>query len=357
VTDPEDLKQAVNELYTRINAMGVGERSIRIENSNILLDFPGVQGLSADDLVQASAMSFHIVNEKFSAQNPTLREATQTFLQEVWNEAVVTNRKDAESVNLIAWEHLGGSVTEGEAFRPRSESARILLDNGLRLASPSDATVSAAFNDTVSAIAMWRGDDHTQWHGQTHPLLIVFRNYALEGSSLDSVQSAYDPTHGNILTFTVRSSYTGRHQTGNPRDDFFSWTSQFAKSRIAGTVREAYSRGEGWRMAVILNGSVISAPTLNEPLRDQAMIHGNFSQREVNRLVADLKAGSLSFTPKILSETNVSPDLGKEERFWGITAAIVGLVSVVVAMVSYYRFGGVVASAAVLLNLLIMWGV
>ena len=40
VTNPEDLNQAVNELYNRINKMGVAERTIRIENSNIVLDFP-----------------------------------------------------------------------------------------------------------------------------------------------------------------------------------------------------------------------------------------------------------------------------------------------------------------------------
>lgn len=40
VTNPEDLNTAVNELYTRINKMGVAERTIRIENNNIILDFP-----------------------------------------------------------------------------------------------------------------------------------------------------------------------------------------------------------------------------------------------------------------------------------------------------------------------------
>ena len=51
-------------------------------------------------------------------------------------------------------------------------------------------------------------------------------------------------------------------------------------------------------------------PYLNAALRDGGTISGRFSQREVNQLAADLKAGSLSFTPKILSEQNVSPELG-----------------------------------------------
>ena len=110
-------------------------------------------------------------------------------------------------------------------------------------------------------------------------------------------------------------------------------------------------------MAVILNGTIISAPTLNSPLRESARISGHFSQREINQLAADLKAGSLSFTPQILSEENVSPDLGKEQRMQGIFAAALGILLVVLTMCIYYRFSGIIASAAVLFNMLIIWGV
>src|SRR5262249_51349247 len=56
-------------------------------------------------------------------------------------------------------------------------------------------------------------------------------------------------------------------------------------------------------------------------------------------------------------EENVSPELGKEERTKGIMASIIALVLVIVAMVGYYRFAGLVAICAVLFNILIMWGV
>jgi SecD/SecF fusion protein len=359
VKNPDDLKQAVNELYNRINKMGVAERTIRIENSNILLDFPGSQNLSAADLVKASAMYFHVVNEKFGSRNATLASAVNQFLQDVWNEAVVTNRKDIDSINEIAWQHLGGDPLASGNMRPRSDNAKLLYDNGLRLANPKDRVASSAFDDTLSAIAMFRGEDSSEWENQTHPLLIVFHNYALEGSSLENIHAGYDATQGNILTFGVKRSYEGSQDrgSGSPRDDFYAWTSQFAEDRIAGTPKENYSQGRGWRMAVILNGSVITAPSLNSALRDGGTISGRFSQREVNQLAADLKAGSLSFTPRILSEENVSPELGHEERTKGIVASIVALVLVVVAMVGYYRFAGLVASCAVLLNIFIMWGV
>lgn len=354
VTNPDDLKQAVNELYTRINKMGVSERTIRIENNNIILDFPSSQGLSAAELIKASAMHFHIVNEKFSTTNPEMREAISTFLQQVWNEAVVTNRKDIESINEIAWKHLGGDEVT-DTIQPRGENAKFLFENGLRLANLRTQPLSHAFDDTLSSIGMIKGDDFSEWFGQTNPLMVVFHNYALEGASLTDVQVGYDPKDGNALSFQVKGSYDNAE--GNPRTDFYAWTSEFSQDQIRGTPKASYTRGEGWRMAVILNGRIISMPSLKAALRDGGSISGRFSQREIDQLAADLKAGSLSFTPRILSEQNVSPELGKEERTKGIFASIIAICLVVALMCGYYRFAGLVACIAVFFNILIMWGV
>lgn len=355
VTDPNDLKQASNELYNRVNKMGVSERTIRIENNHIVLDFPGSQAFSANELVKAASMTFHIVNEKFRSDRGELSPVVNRFLQEVWNEAVVTNRKDSASINEIAWNLLGGnSVEETGTFLPRSEEARFLHDQGLQLAGPG-TLISNVFNDAVSAIAVKRGDIPADWDGLNHPLMIVFRNYALEGSSLENVRIGYDPTEGNSLTFQVKDSYLGNRQ-GSPRDDFYAWTSQFAKDKIANTSKEAYAP-QGWRMGVILNDQLITWPNLGGALSKAGTITGRFSQREITQLAADLKAGSLSFTPQILSEQNVSPELGQEERFHGIAASVISVLLVAVLMIGYYRFAGLVATLAVLFNFFIMWAV
>ncbi len=356
VKDEEALKQGINELYNRVNNMGVSEVSIRTIDNNIVLDFPGAQGLSAQELVKASSMSFHVVNEKFNILNANLAEHVNKFLQEVWNEGVVTNKKDIQSINAIAYRHLYGKSIASEIVEPTSESAKILHENGLRLASTDTTEVSSAFNDTISKIAMFKGDDVSHWQNQTHPLLIVFNNYALEGQNLINIRSAYDPSQGNFLTFEVRGSYTNKEGIRvNPREELHTWTSQFSKDKIAGTPLEMLSRGQGWRMAVILNDYIISSPTLKADLKDSAMITGSFSLREVNQLAADLKAGSLSFTPHILSEKNVSPELGVKERIKGIIATFVALILVIGAMIYYYKFAGLVASVAVFFNLIIMW--
>lgn len=356
VTNESDLKQGINELFNRVNKMGVSEVAIRRLGNNIVLDFPGSQALSADELVKASSMYFHVVNEKFSVVNSQLSDVVNRFLQEVWNEAVVMNRKDPKNINEIAYRHLYGDQMNSANAEPQSEAARILYENGLRLQSLKDPYCSSALNDSVSKIALMRGKDFSEWHNQTHPLLFVFNNYALEGSNLSNIRSSYDPSKGNFLSFEVKgSSIDLNGQRTSPRDELHSWTSQFSKERIIGTSNEAYSRGQGWRMAVVLNDTVISAPTLSSALRDSAMISGSFSQREVNQLASDLKAGSLTFTPHILSEKNVSPELGQSDRAQGIIATFVALALVIVCMLTYYRFSGLIATAAVLFNLLIMW--
>ncbi|QZA58273.1 protein translocase subunit SecD [Candidatus Rhabdochlamydia porcellionis] len=355
VIDPIDIKQGINELYARVNKMGISEVNIRQEGNTIALDFPGAQGLSASDLVKSSSMCFQIVNEKFSPNNIELADATQKFLQEIWNEAVVTNCKDIEDIYLIASKHLYGDSLDSKLVQPRSESAKTLYENGLRFAL--NGPINSNFNETYSKIAMLRGSDFTSWNGQTHPLLIVFRNFALEGSNLENIHASYDPSKGNFLAFSVKGSFTDK--SGNkqyPRDNLLAWTSQFSKEKIQGTDRESFSAGRGWRMAVILNGSVISSPTLDSELKDSGMITGSFTQREISQLEADLKAGSLSFTPHVLAEKNVSPELGVKERMQGIVATMIALCLVIAAMVSYYRFGGMIASIAVIFNLLILWG-
>ncbi len=347
VTSEADIKQGINELYQRVNKMGVSEVSIRQEGNYISLDFPGSQGLSATELVKASTMYFHVVNEKFTPKNPQLGDAVNRFLQEVWNEALVTGRKSVEDLNLIAWRHLYGEGLNEESAEPRSLAAKALYDQGLRLPNPADNVITGQLDQTFSQIGVFRGTDFSAWQGQTHPLLVVFRNYALEGSNLENVRASYDPSQGNYLSFGISGS--------RAKDALFAWSSQFSKDKVMGTPNEAYSHGSGWRMAVILNGSIISSPTLNDALRSSAMITGSFTQREVNQLEADLKAGSLSFTPHILSEKNVSPELGSHERTLGVAATGLALLLAFSAMVGYYRFGGFVAMIAVFFNLLIMW--
>lgn len=356
VQNEADLEESLNELYSRVNKMGVSEVTLHREGSHIILDFPGSQNLSASELVQASSMYFHLVNEKFSTKNPSLAPYVETFLQQVWNEALVTHKKEAENLQKIAYKHLYGEDPQKTGVQPRSEAAKILYENGLRLAHPSEAS-SSPFNDTLCKVALFREEKNPLRERQGHPLCLVFHHFALEGKHLQNIQASYDPSKGNFLSFEVKGPYTTKEgEKINPQEIFHEWTLPFSKENIAGT-SEDYLQGHGWRMAVILNDSIISSPVLDAALKESASISGHFSPRELQRFVSDLKAGSLTFTPHILSEKNISPELGSQERAMGILAPLVALLLVIAAMVGYYRFCGFIASVAVLFNLLILWAV
>lgn len=348
VNSDADIKQGISELRSRVNKMGLSEVSIRQVGQHIVLDFPGSQNLSASELIKASTMVFHVVNEKFSPYSPLLGEVTNRFLQNVWDEAVLMGKTDSQSVNEIARKHLNGAT----------EEAKTLRENGLQLSQETDHSSKSLLDDTISKIVIQRGSSPIQWHEMTHPLMITFNNYALTGSDLTDIHPSYDPSKGNFLSFAVLSSVQNKEGVRiNPQNTIHAWTSRYSKENVVGSPNESYSHGRGWRMAVVLNDTVINAPTLDSSLRDSAAIYGNFSQNEVNHLCADLKAGSMTFTPHILSEKNVSPELGSTDRAKGILATIVALVLVIGCMIAYYRFAGVVASVAVLFNLLILWAV
>lgn len=355
ITEKADLNEAVNELTQRVNKMGLSEVDIRVEGQNIALDFPSSKGFSASELIKGSSMSFHIVNEKFASKNSPYFNLMQRFLQEVWNESVITNKKDTDSLQQIAWKHLGGQE-DSDVLQPQTEYAKELYQHGFRLAPPHNKMSTSIYDNTLSSIGVYRGEGPSDWHGQGHPLIPIFNNYALTGADIEQVRTSYDPTQGNVLTFNVKGS-SKVDANKNPRKELYHWTSEYAKDKILGTGHEKYTVGRGWRMAIILNGHVINDPQLNQPLSDNILVSGGFTQLEADRLAADLKAGSLSFTPQILFEENVSADLGYAERLQGISATAVALLLVVFLMTVYYRFSGIVASIAVLFNLLIMWGV
>lgn len=349
VTDYPELEQAREELYARVNALGVSEVAIRIDGVYLTLDFPGSQDLSATDLVQASSMRFHVVNEKFGPDHPVHGDLVNEFLKGVWNEALVTGEKDLAALNAIARRHLQRSdEAEGSGQNSAADQLRKL---GLKLADESDLP-TANFDETRSIIAPFRGTDSRDWYRQAHPLIIIFENFALEGTDLEDIRTRFEPSEGYALNFSVKKRL--RADQSSPRQTLHEWTYQFAKDQIAGTPRGADRPGRGWRMAVLLQSSVISAPELPMPLSDRASISGHFSQRDIQKLATDLRAGSLTFQPEILSEETISPQLGLRDRTKGIAAAIAGFFGVITVMVVTYRFAGVVASVALAFNLLII---
>jgi SecD/SecF fusion protein len=111
----------------------------------------------------------------------------------------------------------------------------------------------------------------------------------------------------------------------------------------------------GKRLAIILDDKVQSAPVINERIPSgKAQITGRFNLDAANDLSIALRAGALPAPIVVEEERNVGPSLGKDSIQQGVQASLVGFGGVVVFMLGYYLFGGIVANIALFLNLLII---
>ena len=113
----------------------------------------------------------------------------------------------------------------------------------------------------------------------------------------------------------------------------------------------------GELLAILLDGKVQSAPRINEPiLGGNAQISGDFTFEEAQYLANILKAGAFPVGVKIAEERTVGPTLGQEAIDDGIRAAVIGMGVVLIFMLIYYRFSGIVAIIALTFNMLIILG-
>ena len=120
---------------------------------------------------------------------------------------------------------------------------------------------------------------------------------------------------------------------------------------------KATSTGVGKRLAIVLDGKIISAPTVQEPIiGGSGQITGNFTFQSATDLALLLRSGALPAPLNIIEERTVGPDLGQDSIDAGIFSLIIGFVLVVIFMVYKYRIFGIIANLALISNLFLLVG-
>jgi len=114
----------------------------------------------------------------------------------------------------------------------------------------------------------------------------------------------------------------------------------------------------GKQIAIILDKKVQSAPVVEDRLsRAQGgVIRGRFTPEEADDLVLVLKAGALPAGIKYLEERTIGPALGADSVRQGLLAGLVAIVAVMIFMVVFYKLSGLNAVAALVLNVVILFG-
>ncbi len=106
------------------------------------------------------------------------------------------------------------------------------------------------------------------------------------------------------------------------------------------------------QLAIVLDGTIKSAPVIQSEIRRHGQITGNFTLSEAQGLAIILRSGPLPVKLSISEERLVGPSLGSDSIRRGLLSMIAGAALVLIFMVLYYRTGGLVANVAVALNIL-----
>ena len=133
---------------------------------------------------------------------------------------------------------------------------------------------------------------------------------------------------------------------------------QFQLSRIGGRrFGELTGQHIGDRIAIILDGEVVSAPVVRDRIGARGQIDlGGSTMEEAVDLALVLRAGALPAPVRILEERTVGPSLGQDSIDQGRMAGIVGIFLVILVMAVYYRVAGLLAIAALGVYVILVMG-
>lgn len=166
------------------------------------------------------------------------------------------------------------------------------------------------------------------------PVIAVQRQVMVSGEELTDAQQAFDP-QTNEPVVSIRFNGAGAR-------------------KFARVTTENVNKP----FAIILDGAVLSAPNINEPITGgSAQISGSFTVDSANQLAISLRSGKLPVKLNVVDERTVGPQLGADSIKAGLIASAVAAAAVIIFMfVSYGRFG-IYANIAVIINVLVILGV
>jgi SecD/SecF fusion protein len=168
----------------------------------------------------------------------------------------------------------------------------------------------------------------------------VSRTVELTGENLESASWERDPLKGGFCVNFRFDAEGGRK------------FSVLTRNYKANGPKNKTPRGRA--IAIVLDDTLISAPTINDVISTSGQITGKFSLEEARQLAADLNAGALPAPLKIEAETSIAPTVGEDAIKSGISAAIIGFVLVALFMFIYYWYAGLVANIALFLDVVLL---
>ena len=121
---------------------------------------------------------------------------------------------------------------------------------------------------------------------------------------------------------------------------------------------KATSNSIGKRLAIVLDGKIISAPVIRDTIATgSGQISGGFTFQSATDLALLLRSGALPAPLNIIEERTVGPDLGQDSINAGMLALLIGFILVILFILVKYKIFGIITNIALVLNLFILVGV
>jgi SecD/SecF fusion protein len=386
----EDIEDSISIIEKRTNELGVSESEVaRLGNENITVSLPGITDANraAEQVGSTAQLYFYdwepnLIGPESAigghpGQQPPKGPVKQS--EKRWEKAG-RNVKSVENAQLIA---AGAYPNAYEAALLAAEQEPAKNCESCSVAKPryylfekapphklvagpelteKDLYVSATGekrpkNGIVVEIpagtvlvAEYPTDESGQLDETAQPGWFVLKDEpALSGNDITNPEAKTNPQNGEPnVTFEF---------TGGGQDAFHEVTRQIAQrgqAQAIGPVTAEQAGALSGHFAVVLDNEVKSRPIINFSEnpdgidgREGAQISGGFnSTTEAQELATTLQIGALPINLRLISETQVSATLGSQALHAGIKAGIIGLALVVIFLLFYYRFLGLIASIA-----------
>ena len=331
----DQLQQTVSILRQRVDGLGVAESEVTTQGSGdgatIVVSVPGLSQDRLLELVQRTAL---------------------LDFRPVWE---ILNPASVSSTAAAA--PSAGASASAEASDPSTASPSSASPSASP--SPSSAAAStgtiiqsdensAAFQEDVANLdctdpEVYKGgtpDDPTKWLGTCES----------NGAAKYNLQPAFIKGT-NVTSASAMMQQNGVGWVVSLQFDSEGAAALADASKTLSALPECGTAGANPcnAFAIVLDGTVVSAPRFNEPiLGGQAQIEGNFTAQEANDLASVLKYGALPVTLEPVDVTSISPTVGNDQLRAGILAGLLGLILVMLYLFLYYRVLGLAAIASLI---------
>ncbi len=397
----ETLDQTVEIIRERVDALGVAEPEISRQGQTIVVDLPGVdeQQRALDLVGQTAELRFRPVLEEFgpaidpelfeqlqneaetsttvdgepTTENTTETTSTTTETTTVEDgttttETTVADGDDEQGMAVTRYRRQSNDSTTTTTGAEDSQTPTTVSDTTVSDTTVSDTTDADADVTTetsvppveltpeqlqarIAAQAACNIAGTTPPEGDVYDAYVILENEdgnrtclgpaLLRGDALESADVGFD-AGGNWL---VNPAFN----ESEPGIDQFN-----AAALLCNQLSDICPSG---RLAIVLDGKVISAPNIQQPsfARDQIQISGSFDEVSARNLALVLNYGALPVVLEAQATRTVSATIGSDVLQAGIIAGLIGLAIVSVYLLWYYRLAGLVALGGLVMSFMLLW--